>query len=277
MIIAGCLLALTVVSSAVNKRNAATLSAETLSFSGADSRIIFACIMSALLLQFLVGRIPILSAHALPLAAVTTGVYACTFVVVNVHRERIMAERHQQALTILQALVDVFGRVDPKKIDMSALPFTWECDSKLKCVSKIIIDTTQEGVKVNDGSITYGQYSLNKYIPQLQWTALDDAPNRQLIFTGLPKPPQVAKWVGSDYRPGGWIPVGLAGGNMEVCLNIADEKDHGMSMWVDEDGVQAGTLDMPSAPQVMTLGSTGGGKAIALTQMVEVICEGKGE
>ena len=265
MIVASFILSLILT---VSITNDAAATDEVLEFEKSDSMIIFGCLISSIIFQFILPKIPIIQQHKFVVAAVFFGVYLCTLIIVNINREHKIQQKHEQIQKVFQSLIDIFGAIQPEDIDFGNVPFKFDEDPKLHVINSIIIDTTVPGLKINDNSIIYAQYSLNKYFPEFQWTGNHDAPHRQLIYKGLPKPPKLAKWMGSDYRPSGWIPVGLAGGNKEVCLNIADQKDYGMSSYVNEDGVEAGTLEMPSAPQVMVLGSTGGGKSIFIDQEI---------
>jgi hypothetical protein len=218
----------------------------------------------------LLPKIPYVKEHFLLFALGLGGVYLMVMTVVNMNREKKLIYQHDQIVKLYQSLADIFGAVAVEDINFANTPFKWEEDKKIHVVNSIVIDTSVPGLKINDNSIIYAQYSLNKYFPELQWTSEHDAPNRQLIYKGLPKPPSIANFPGSDYRPAGWIPLGLGGGNVEICWNLADTKETGFSSYISEDGEQAETLKLPSAPQCLTLGSTGGGKAIWVNQMVDV-------
>ena len=271
MIVGLFFLALVITVAGTNKKNDAGASESSLEFERSDALIVFGCFVSSVVFQVFLPKVPLLSGRMPLVALILGGFYLCLLIIVNMNREKKIQREHEQILKVFQSLVDIFGQVLPEDVDFSAIPFKFEEDPKVHVINQIVVDTSVPGLKINDNSIIYAQYSLNKYFPEFQWTSEHDAPNRQLIYKGLPKPPKLAKWVGSDYRPSGWIPVGLAGGNAEICLNIADQKDPGFSMYIDEDGRQAETLKMPSAPQTMVLGSTGGGKAVWLGQIVEVI------
>ena len=261
MIIAIFVLVLIATVSITNKKNEAAPTDEMLEFERSDSMIIFVCMLSSIALQFVLPHL-LSRSHMLIATGIIASIYMCILIIVNMNREHKIKQKHEQILKVFQSLVDIFGNIPAEDIDFSNVPFKFKDDAKLYTINEIVIDTAVPGLKINDNSIIYAQYSLNKYFPELQWTSEHDAPNRQLIYRGLPKPPSLAKWVGSDYRPSGWIPVGLAGGNAEVCLNIADQKDPGQSRYINDDGLQATTLKMPSAPQVMCLGSTGGGLSL---------------
>ncbi|MBQ2174240.1 MAG: hypothetical protein II453_03900, partial [Alphaproteobacteria bacterium] len=69
-----------------------------------------------------------------------------------------------------------------------------------------------------------------------------------------------------------FIPIGLSGMG-EVGWVINSYKNPGKSNYVYEDGKSANTVDSPSAPQALVVGSTGGGKAIYVEQEVRLFDE----
>lgn len=253
-----------------NKKNEAQPSDEMLEFSPQDSLIILICMASSFILNYL-AKTFFLSFYWV-ITLIASGVFVMILMIVNVNRENIIKRKHDQIIKTFQALTDILGNVNVENIDFTNIPFTLEEDPKTGNVCKITLDTSIPGLKVNDNSITLAQYSINKFFPDSQWTSDVDYPNRTLTFIGLPKPPDIAKWKGSDYRPTGWIPLGLSGQG-EVGWNIANPKsgDMGVSMYIDDDGHSPEYVDMPSAPQCLTLGSTGGGKSIYVDQFVEIL------
>ena len=96
--------------------------------------------------------------------------------------------------------------------------------------------------------------SLNKYLPNYEWVNEFDFAARKCIFVGTPLPPRVAKYQGSWLRPTAFIPIGLSGLG-EVSWNLNSIKDEGRSCYVYEDGKIAKTVDTPSAPQALCVGS----------------------
>ena len=237
-----------------NKKNEAQPSDEMLEFSPQDSLIILICMASSFILNYL-AKTFFLSFYWV-ITLIASGVFVMILMIVNVNRENIIKRKHDQIIKTFQALTDILGNVNVENIDFTNIPFTLEEDQKTGNVCKITLDTSIPGIKANDNSITLAQYSINKFFPDSQWTSEVDYPNRNLTVIGLPKPPDIAKWKGSDYRPTGWIPLGLSGQG-EVGWNIANPKsrDMGVSMYIDDDGHSPEYVDMPSAPQCLTLGS----------------------
>ena len=241
---------------------------EILEFQRSDSLIILACMLSTIPLDWIFKHL--LPSFYLVGSLISAGFLLMILIIVNIHREALIKKKHDQIVNTFQALADVLGRVDVEDIDFNQVPFTLEEDPKTGNINKITIDMSIPG-RFNDNTITLAQYSVNKFFPELQWTSIVDHPKRELTFKGLPKPPAIAKFPGSDYRPTGWIPLGLSGAG-EVGWNIADPKKDqmGTSSYIDDEGHTPEAVTMPSAPQCLTLGSTGGGKSIWVGQKIQI-------
>lgn len=256
---------------ATNVKNGAGKKAneEILEFKRSDSLIILGCMLATIPLDWLIKTF--FNDFYLVGSLVSAGFLLMILIIVNIHRETLIKRKHDQIVNAFQALADVFGRVNIEDIDFNDVPFALEEDPKTGNINKITIDMSIPGGRFNENTITLAQYSVNKFFPELQWTSIVDHPKRELTFKGLPKPPDIAKYPGSDYRPTGWIPLGLSGAG-EVGWNIADPKKDqmGTSSYIDDEGHVPNAVDMPSAPQCLTLGSTGGGKSIWVGQKVQV-------
>lgn len=237
----------------INNKNGAGVNDEILSFDMKGNMIILICFASSFILNIIVNKF--FNKYYFPVIIFSAGAYSMILTIVNIWREESIKKKHDQILNIYQALTDIFGKVVVDEVDYDNMPFKYETDKKTNNVNKIIIDTSQDG-KFNDNSITYALYNINKFFPECQWTSDMDHPNRTLTFIGLPKPPNIAKWMGSDYRPTGWIPLGLSGQG-EIGWNIANpsKSEIGISSYIDEEGHIPDYVDMPSAPQCLTLGS----------------------
>lgn len=96
--------------------------------------------------------------------------------------------------------------------------------------------------------------SLNKYLPNYEWVNEFDFAARECAFVGTPLPPNVAKYKGSWLRPPEFIPIGLSGLG-EVSWNLNSIKNEGRSNYIYEDGKISKTVDTPSAPQALCVGS----------------------
>lgn len=262
----GFLLALLVTIQITNVKNGSKGSEDSLQFTRKDSLIIVIAMISSFVFDEIFKRLPDLYVYCY---VGTTMVYFLLFIVVNANREKVIKNRHDQIFKIYQACADILGRIDAEKIDYDNIPFELDEDDKTGSICMIKFDTSIPGGKFNDNTIILAQYSINKFFPDFQWTSIVDYPKREVTFKGLPKPPDIAMYPGSDYRPTGWIPLGLTGEG-EIGWNLSGPKDVGHSSYITEEGKVAETVEMPSAPQCLTLGSTGGGKAVWLEQEVEV-------
>lgn len=251
----------------VNKKNNTKANDEILTFSRSDSLIIFGCFALSILIDVVIR--PLLPDIYMIIAGIGGAVFLAVLMIVNMNREKQIQKKHDEIIKIFQALSGILGKVKVEDIDFINPPFKYEFDPKSGNLNKIVVDTSIEGAKISDVTVEYAQIDVQKYFPECQWVSKLDAPNRELTFTGLPKPPKVAIFPGSDYRPTGWIPLGLSGAG-EVGWNLADPKDVGISSYIDEDGKNPETVKIPSAPQCMTLGSTGGGKSIWVGQIVSI-------
>lgn len=242
---------------------------ESLEFTFKGSLVTFFCFLSSFFVSWFAKKF--FTKYYWLIIAISSFIYLMVLMIVNYTRELEIKKKHEEILRLYQALSDVLGNVDVANIDFSQVPFQYEIDSKTHEVNFIKLDTSMQGGKFNENSITLAQYSINKFFPESQWISKMDYPKRELIFKGLPKPPKVAMFPGSDYRPTSWIPLGLSGEG-EIGWNMGDPKksDMGISSFINEDGVSPGYVDLPSAPQCLVLGSTGGGKSIYVNQIVHI-------
>ncbi|MBQ8218215.1 MAG: hypothetical protein IJZ79_02825 [Bacilli bacterium] len=152
----------------------------------------------------------------------------------------------------LQQIFDVLEPVLPKntELDMNNPPFQlgYEGTKVNRITIKINPNTFKEPVAVNLC------LSLNKYLPNYEWVNEFDFAARECAFVGTPLPPSIAKYKGSWLRPTEFIPIGLSGLG-EVSWNLNSIKNVGRSCYVYDDGKIAKTVDTPSAPQALCVGS----------------------
>ena len=251
-----------------NKKNEAGHGEETLIFNNVDSLIIFSCFISSFIFNFIVNKW-FYQSHLI-LWGVSIIIYGLILYFVNVHREEEIQKKHEDIAIVYELLENCLGRIDKENFDYSDVPFVIEYDKKTKNISKIIVDTSQDG-KFNDNTIILSQQSLAKMFPKFQWVYSVDYQKRELLFEALPEPPKKYDYPGSNYRPVGWIPLGI-GRYGEIGWNFGkpSSKEMGISEFQFENGDAPETVDMPSAYQCLCLGSTGGGKSIFVDQYVEV-------
>lgn len=283
------LIALVATTVMINKKNNDN-SQESLVFEKQDSLIIFGIFLFSILFDTVINKV--INLPVVPIFIGGVAVYFLIFIVLNARREVIIKNRQDQIIKIYEALKDIFGSVDREDIDFGDIPFTFEIDKATKTVNYIKIDTSQDGIKSDENSITYAQYTINKFFTDFQWINTFSMQERELVFKGLPRPPRIAMWPGTDYRPADWIPLGVSGMG-EVGWNLGNPKDLGHSSYVNQfpmgdsleksqnanhkpkDGFKlpngswiAGTVESPSAPQAMCVGTSGGGKSVMINQCI---------
>lgn len=198
---------------------------------------------------------------------ISCGIFASilliTLIILGAIKRTVVMKQREE----LQSVFEVLEPVLPKntELDMNNPPFKlgYE-DTKINRITiKINPNTFKEAVAVNLC------LSLNKYLPNYEWVNEFDFAARECAFVGTPLPPGVAKYKGSWLRPAEFIPIGLSGLG-EVSWTINSIKDVGKSNYIYDDGKIAKSVDTPSAPQALCVGSTGGGKSIYVHQEVEV-------
>lgn len=261
MIVLIFLIVLLITINITNKKNEAKASDEVLEFEFKDSLAIFILFILSILINKSI-KLFSLEKYAIYIILFSTLFFTCALIIINRNREQMIKRKHDQIINIYQALIDILGK---QEIQFENTPFIVEEDNKLKKINKIIIDTSNQDIRANENTITLATYSMNKFFPDYEWMSKQNHQKRELQFIGLPKPPDIAKYPGSDYRPTGWIPLGVSGLG-EVGWNLANPKDLGISSFVAENGQPVGDVIMPSAPQALVVGSTGGGKAIWVEQ-----------
>ena len=185
-------------------------------------------------------------------------------VYVNKSREQYIIQYKKQIEQISESVAKL---TNIKELDFNDLPFDiFKSGDK---INKIVVHMKEPG-KFNDGNCSNAVYSLKRYFPYFDWKYSNDFPKQICTFEGMPLPPSIAMWPGSDTRSSGSFPFGLAGSG-EVLWNVGKDKNMGWSEYVYEDGTRAGTNEEiagTSAPQMMVIGSTGGGKSIWVDQEI---------
>lgn len=206
------------------------------------------------------------------------GVYAAvlliTMIILGTIKRIIVLKQREEIKSIFEVLEPVIpnefkvknkdtGEFEMKDINKTPFKLEYEGTKVNRITIKINPNTFKETVAVNLC------LSLNKYLPNYEWVNEFDFAARECAFVGTPLPPKVAKYKGSWLRPPEFIPIGLSGLG-EVSWNLNSFKNEGRSCYVYEDGKVAKTVDTPSAPQALCVGSTGGGKSIYIKQEVEL-------
>ena len=253
MITIGFIIILLITINMTNKKNEAKASDDVLEFTKGDSFIIFLLFLSSIVVNNIAKRLHLSGKDFWLCFGISMFVYTCSLILVNNNREKFIKKKHDQIINVYQALADILGKVD---IEYENTPFILEECKKTKKINKILLDTSNQSLRVNENTITLATYSMNKFFSDFQWMSEQNHQKRELIFKGLPKPPKIAKYPGSDYRPTGWIPLGVSGlGEVGWNMSGESEKKLGVSSYIGEDGKPIENFISPSAPQAMCLGS----------------------
>lgn len=251
----------------INNKNGASGDGESMAFEFKDSLIILSFFILTFLLNFIfknfMPKIYVLAAFVsiLPDMILVS--------IVNANRERKIRTKQQLVQEVYESLADILGRVDPDDIDYDEVPFEYNWNDEKNSIDEITIDTRFD-VKVNDNTITEATYSLNKQFPNYQWIGNENTQERELVFKGLPKPPDIAKYPGSDYHSFAYVPLGVGGQGEVGWYKTKDSRGVGFSNYIGEDNQQIETLKVATSPQMMVGGVTGGGKAIWIEQQVQI-------
>ena len=217
------------------------------SYSKKDSLILLGFLAVGILLQLikLKNKLFWISCIIYALATLLTMIILATIKKVIITKQR---EELEKVFEILEPVL-------PKntELDMNNPPFKLVYEKTL--INKITININPNTFK--ETVATNLCLSLNKFLPNYEWVNEFDFAARECSFIGTPLPPKVAKYQGSWLRPTEFIPIGLSGLG-EVSWNLNSIKNEGRSNYIYEDGKVAKTVDTPSAPQALCVGSTGG-------------------
>lgn len=185
---------------------------------------------------------------------IACGIYAFAIVVsmiiLSVIKKLVVEAQREEMQKVFDIIKPVLAKKEQEELDMNNLPFKIEYENTK--VNKIIIpinpNTFKESVAMNL------VLTLNKYLPDYEWIPDFNYTKLECSFVGAPLPPKVARYQGSWLRPAEEIPLGLSGAG-EVSWKINSVKDDGRSNYKYEDGKEAKTVDLPSAPQALVVGS----------------------
>ena len=188
-----------------------------------------------------------------------------TIIINQIRISKINAKRESidEIYRVIGTELNLYKNKVKKEFDYNDIPFKLEYEKGE--LSRIEIEIIEDS-NFADAKVMYAVKKLNDNFTHRRWVSNVDFPERKCTFIGQRLPPKLANYPGSDLRPWNWIPLGL-GGNGEIGWNLgAKNKEMGRSQFVYENGEIAKNVDTPRAPQAMTLGATGGGKAIWIDQ-----------
>lgn len=187
-----------------------------------------------------------------------------TLTLTTLRKQRIEKTRAEitQIYEILHNLVDKKG----KGVDFNNVPFTLE--HKYNTINKI--DVTVDPITFDDKYLPEYLNQLNNFLSTYTWNYELHLEERLVSFVGYDKPPTVARWQGNWLRPTRFFTLGITGkGEIAWMPDKVDKKRLGKSQFLDEMGnpLQA-DMELPSAPQGLICGATGGGKSVAVQNII---------
>lgn len=233
------------------------------SYSKRDSLIIVIFFGISVLLQYVSKFMPV---KIFWLGCAIYGGSIIIVMVVLATIKKVIVEKQRDELEkIFEVLKPALSLKKDEELDVNNPPF--ELGYEKNQVNRITIAIDPN--KFKEAVATSLCATLNLYLPNYEWVPEFDFAARKCAFVGTPLPPHVATYKGSWLRPAEFIPIGLSGLG-EVSWTLNSIKNEGKSLYKYEDGKTAQTVDTPSAPQCLTVGSTGGGKAIYIEQEIEL-------
>ena len=213
-------------------------------YSKRDSLIMVGFFLLSIGLQF----VPLKDSLFWIICGIYSAALLMTMTILSTIKKTIILKQKEE----LQKIFDVLEPVFPKntEFDPNNPPFKlcYEGNTVNKITISINPNTFKEAVATNLC------LSLNKYLPNYEWVNEFDFAARECSFVGTPLPPFIAKYKGSWLRPTEFVPIGLSGLG-EVSWNINSFKNEGRSNYIYDDGKIAKTVDTPTAPQLLCVGS----------------------
>lgn len=235
---------------------------ENFNYSRQDSLLLIGLFLVAIILQA-VNNLIINYAIWVMLTYLLVSV-SITLTLTTLRKQRIEKTREEitQIYEILHNLVDKKG----KGVDFNNVPFTLE--HKYNTINKI--DVIVDPITFDDKYLPEYLNQLNNFLSTYTWNYELHLEERKVSFVGYDKPPTVARWQGSWLRPTRFFTLGITGkGEIAWMPDKVDKKKLGKSQFLDEMGnpLQA-DMELPAAPQGLICGATGGGKSVAVQNII---------
>lgn len=235
---------------------------ENFNYSRQDSLLLIGLFIVAIILQA-VNNLIINYAIWVMLTYLLVSV-SITLTLTTLRKQRIEKTREEitQIYEILHNLVDKKG----KGVDFNNVPFTLE--HKYNTINKI--DVIVDPITFDDKYLPEYLNQLNNFLSTYTWNYELHLEERKISFVGYDKPPTVARWKGSWLRPTRFFSLGITGkGEFGWLPDKVDKKRLGKSQFLDEMGNPLpADMELPSAPQGLICGATGGGKSVAVQNII---------
>lgn len=235
---------------------------ENFNYSRQDSLLLIGLFIVAIILQA-VNNLIINYAIWVMLTYLLVSV-SITLTLTTLRKQRIEKTREEitQIYEILHNLVDKKG----KGVDFNHVPFTLE--HKYNTINKI--DVIVDPITFDDKYLPEYLNQLNNFLSTYTWNYELHLEERKISFIGYDKPPTVARWQGSWLRPTRFFTLGITGkGEIAWMPDKVDKKRLGKSQFLDEMGNPLpADMELPPAPQGLVCGATGGGKSVAIQNII---------
>ena len=235
---------------------------ENFNYSRQDSLLLIGLFVVAIILQA-VNNLIINYAIWVMLTYLLVSV-SITLTLTTLRKQRIEKTREEitQIYEILHNLVDKKG----KGVDFNNVPFTLE--HKYNTINKI--DVIVDPITFDDKYLPEYLNQLNNFLSTYTWNYELHLEERKISFVGYDKPPTVARWKGSWLRPTRFFSLGITGkGEFGWLPDKVDKERLGKSQFLDEMGNPLpADMELPSAPQGLICGATGGGKSVAVQNII---------
>lgn len=242
--------------------NVTTDNEENFNYSTSDSLLLVGMLLVAVILQIL-NSLFISYAMWIMLVYLVTCM-GITLTMTALRKQRIEKTREEitQIYEILHSLVDKKG----KGVDFNNVPFTLE--HKYNTINRI--DVTVDPVSFDDKYLPEYLNQLNNFLSTYTWNYELRLEERKVSFIGYDKPPTVARWKGNWLRPTRFFSLGITGkGEFGWLPDKVDKKRLGKSQFLDEMGNPLpADMELPTAPQGLVCGATGGGKSVAVQNII---------
>lgn len=242
--------------------NVTTDNEENFNYSKQDSLLLIGLLLVAIILQ-VVNKLIIEYAVWVMLGYLVLSM-TITLTLTALRKQRIEKTREEitQIYEILHSLVDKKG----KGVDFNNVPFTLE--HKYNTINKI--DVKVDPVSFDDKYLPDYLNQLNNFLSTYTWNYELHLEERKVSFIGYDKPPTVARWKGNWLRPTRFFSLGITGkGEFGWMPDKVDKKKLGKSQFLDEMGNPLpADMELPTAPQGLVCGATGGGKSVAVQNII---------
>lgn len=172
----------------------------------------------------------------------------------------------EQVYEILIPIVDKGGK---NGLDYNNPPF--RLNYKYGDIQEIEVDIDPVVFTPNEKTLVPVIGQLDIFLPTFKWNYDVSKVNERLLrFIGEDKPPTMARWPGSWLRYFRFMPMGIAGkGEVGFKPDSIPKGQEGRSQFMDDQGNPIpALLSMPNAPQGMVSGATGGGKSVAVQNIL---------